>query len=85
MRYAVTLERPAQRALDGVRGALYERLLAALRCLATSPRPRGVKKLHGVADLYRIRVGEWRIVYAIRDRELVVLVLRIAHRRDVYR
>jgi mRNA interferase RelE/StbE len=45
----------------------------------------GVEKLAGPEDLYRVRVGDWRMVYAIRDRELVVIVIRIGHRREVYR
>ena len=85
MRYTVTLERAAQRALDTLRGDLYRRTIEALRALADNPRPHGVKKLRGRADHYRVRVGDWRIVYTIRDRELVVLVLRIAHRGHVYR
>ena len=44
-----------------------------------------MEKLAGPEDLYRVRVGDWRIVYAIRDRELVVIVIRIGHRREVYR
>lgn len=85
MPYTVRLERPAQRALDGLQGALFARITAALRSLATNPRPPGVKKLSGGANLYRVRIGDWRVVYTIRDRELLVLVLRVAHRRDVYR
>jgi mRNA-degrading endonuclease RelE of RelBE toxin-antitoxin system len=49
------------------------------------PRPRGVEKLAGVEELYRVRVGTYRIVYAIRERELVVVIARVGHRRDVYR
>mgnify|MGYP001580816136 FL=1 len=53
--------------------------------LAATPRPKGVKKLTGTDDLYRIRVGDYRIVYQIHDDRLIVLVVRIGHRRDVYR
>jgi mRNA interferase RelE/StbE len=56
MRYTVKLERPAQRALDALRGDLYRRLVDALQALATNPRPHGVKKLQGAADHYRVRV-----------------------------
>ena len=53
--------------------------------LAKEPRPKGVKKLSGADDLYRIRVGDYRVVYQIRDDRLIVLVVRIGHRKDVYR
>lgn len=85
MRYTVTLERQPQRALDAMTGALLDRLLAALHSLEDNARPPGVKMLKGQRDHWRIRVGDWRIVYTIRDRELIVLVLRIGHRREVYR
>ena len=55
------------------------------RCPAFEPRPHGVKKLLGVDDLYRVRVGSYRVVYTIRDDRLIVLVLRISDRKDVYR
>ena len=53
--------------------------------MADNPRPQGSKKLGGEDGLYRIRVGDYRIVYAIRDDILVVLVVRIGHRSEVYR
>jgi len=53
--------------------------------LAINPRPKGVKKLTGLDSLYRIRTGDYRIVYQVRDDRLIVLVVRIGHRKDVYR
>lgn len=53
--------------------------------LSLTPRPPGVKKLTGGEDLWRVRVGDYRILYQIQDEVLMVLVVRIAHRRDVYR
>lgn len=61
------------------------RLLDAIEGLATNPRPDGVKKLKTKYDQYRIRVGSYRVVYEISDGKLRVLVLRVAHRKDVYR
>ena len=57
----------------------------ALRKLASNPRLEQAKKLAGMDELYRVRVGDYRIVYTIEDDRLVVLVVRIAHRREVYR
>jgi mRNA interferase RelE/StbE len=62
-----------------------ERIVGRIEELAAEPRPRGAVKLQGEDDLYRIRVGDYRVVYTIRDEELIVLVLRVGHRRDVYR
>ncbi len=53
--------------------------------LAVDPRPPGVKNLQGESDLFRLRSGNYRIIYSIEDVRLVVLVIRIGHRRDVYR
>ena len=59
-------------------------LLMAIETLGITPRPDGVKKLKARFNQYRIRVGSYRVVYEIRDEQLLVLVLRVAHRRDVY-
>ncbi|MEI6515797.1 MAG: type II toxin-antitoxin system RelE/ParE family toxin [bacterium] len=85
MSYAVTLLRDAQKALDKMDEGLYGRLIRAMRLLEADPRHSGVVKMSGGDDLYRVRVGDWRIVYAIRDNELIVIVIRIGHRREVYR
>ena len=52
--------------------------------LAQVPRPRGAKRLQSVQELWRIRVGEYRVIYAVRDQELLVLVLRVGDRKRVY-
>jgi mRNA interferase RelE/StbE len=62
-----------------------ERLLVAIEGLENEPRPSGCKKLEGALGAYRVRVGDFRIIYQVRDGELVVLVLKIGNRRDVYR
>jgi mRNA interferase RelE/StbE len=61
------------------------RLVEAADALASNPRPHGVKKLQGDENLWRIRVGAYRIVYEIHDDRLVVLVIRIGDRKDIYR
>jgi mRNA interferase RelE/StbE len=60
------------------------RVAKRLRALREDPRPRDVKKLSGGTDLYRVRVGDYRILYRIADERLIVVVIRIGHRRDVY-
>ena len=58
---------------------------AKIRSLAGNPRPPGVKKLSGLKNLYRIRVGEYRIIYDIQDRVLVVVIVSVGHRKEIYR
>lgn len=53
--------------------------------LSLNPRPRGVKKLEGERELYRLRSGDYRIIYRVEDRVLLVLVIAIGHRREIYR
>ena len=60
------------------------RIVRAIRSFAADPRPAGCRKLSG-KDKYRIRCGQYRIVYAVRDAVLVVTIVKVGHRRDVYR
>jgi mRNA interferase RelE/StbE len=62
-----------------------QRIVASILALADHPRPAGCEKLAGESDRYRIRVGRYRVVYSIADDELVVLIVRVADRKDVYR
>lgn len=62
-----------------------QRIVAAIRALGEEPRPRGVEKLSGSSDLHRFRVGSFRVVYSIDDRALVVEVVKVGDRKDVYR
>ena len=85
MRYAVSLEKSAARFLLRLRDAkLKARLDEAIESLADDPRPPGCRKLAGTSDRYRVRVGDYRIIYRIDDGKVTVLVLVIGHRRDVY-
>ena len=56
-----------------------------IRCLAENPRPPGVKALAGPSKLFRLRAGKYRVIYQIRGDVLLVLIVKIGHRRDVYR
>ena len=82
--YEVRLHPEAVRAFRRLRGSVRDRIEAAIDGPATDPRPRGAAKLAGRDD-FRIRVGDYRIVYAVDDAERLVLVARSAHRREVYR
>ena len=78
------MHRDAVRAYRRLHGPLRDRIRAAVDGLAINPRPVGAVKLAGRDD-FRIRVGDYRIVYAIDDDDRIVLIARIAHRREVYR
>lgn len=82
--YEIRLHPEAARAFRRLQGPMRDRVAAAIDALAAEPRPHGAAKLAGRNDL-RIRVGDHRIVYAVDDVARVVLIARIAHRRDVYR
>ena len=82
--YEVRLHLAAARAYRRLHGPLRDRVRAAIDALASDPRPRGAQKLASRDD-YRVRVGDYRIVYAVDDDDRLVIVARIAHRRDVYR
>ena len=84
MKYSVVLPRSVRRTLDRLPDAVTGRILSRLAELETNPRPADVKKLKG-RDAWRIRVGDYRVIYEIHDRELQVLVITVGHRRDVYR
>ena len=70
------------RALDA---GTKRRIALAIDALQESPRPRGVRKLHGHQYLYRIRVGSYRVIYEIHDEKQTIRVTRIRHRREAYR
>ena len=85
MAYRVEIAAPARRSLRALDRSVQVRIIRALEALAEEPRPSGCLKMAGPADLYRIRVGEWRIIYTVQDARLIVLVVRVGHRGDVYR
>ncbi len=84
-RYEILFAPSVERALRKLPTDAQRRIVRAVEALSDDPRPDGVKKLAGDENLWRIRVGDYRIVYEIHDRRLVVLILRVAHRKDVYR
>ena len=84
MRYRVILPRSVQKELDRLPDDVVKRILTRLSQLETNPRPAGVKKLKG-RDAWRIRVGDYRVIYEIHDRELQILVITVGHRREIYR
>ena len=82
--YRLVFKRSVARDLRGNPNADVARILACIEQLASDPRPPGSEKLAG-RDCYRVRQGSYRIIYEIRDQVLTVVVIRVAHRREVYR
>ena len=85
MTYSVTIERSALRELKRLPDQIRARIDGHIQALALNPRPQGVEKLSGSDCSYRLRVGDYRILYEIDDEILHVLVVKIGHRREVYR
>jgi mRNA interferase RelE/StbE len=84
-RYTVEFERSAKKELDRLDGPIRARVLRKVAALEDDPRPPGATRLVGADDLWRIRIGDYRVVYAIEDDRLVVIVVRVAGRGKVYR
>ena len=83
--YRVQIRDSAAREIAALPTRDGERMDAAVRALAENPRPARCKKIAGEENLYRIRVGIYRVLYRIKDELLVVVVVRARHRRDAYR
>lgn len=83
MSYQVVFKSAARRQLKKLLPAVQESLIALIASLAKEPRPLGCKKLRG-QNRYRVRSGSYRIIYSIEDASLVVSVIKVGHRRDVY-
>ena len=84
-RYRVHLARRAVKSVAQLPRAEQQRIRAAIDLLADEPRPPGCVALTGEAGVYRVRVSDYRILYEVVDERLLILVVRVSHRRDVYR
>lgn len=85
MAYKIELTKAAMRALHALPRNHLKAVDVAILGLADDPRPQGCKKLRGESGSWRIRVGDYRVMYRIEDDVLLVLVVRVGHRREVYR
>ena len=83
--YVIELKRSAARELEGLEPRLGRRILASIEGLGSQVRPRGSRKLVGSENSYRLRVGQYRVLYQIDDEERLITVVAIGHRREVYR
>jgi mRNA interferase RelE/StbE len=85
MSYQIIIMPTAEKSMDKIPLPVRRHIADAIEELRSDPRPTGVVKLAGDENLWRIRIGNYRVVYEIHDDRLVVLVLRVAHRKDAYR
>ena len=82
--YAIVFARSARKELEALDSPVVERVIARIEALAHDPRRAGARKLRGAGNLWRVRVGDYRIVYGLDDRRRVVDIVRVRHRREAY-
>ena len=85
MAYAIKLKPSAVKVFEKLPKPIQKRIAAKIDDLSENPRPPGVEKLSGEDDFYRIRTGDYLLIYTINDDVLLVLILKIGHRREIYR
>ncbi|MGH7356171.1 MAG: type II toxin-antitoxin system RelE family toxin [Candidatus Rokuibacteriota bacterium] len=83
--YTVVFARSARRELERLQAQMARRIVARIETLASNPRPPGCMKLQGADNLWRIRVGEYRLIYSINDSARLVDISAVRHRSDAYR
>jgi mRNA interferase RelE/StbE len=83
--FEVLLEHNAEKDLRRLPGSIHDRIARAINALSRNPRPPGCRKLTGIENDWRIRVGDYRVIYEIADADQIVRINRVRHRREVYR
>jgi mRNA interferase RelE/StbE len=83
--YTVTFARSARRELESLENATINRIFTRIGSLSDDPRPRDCVKLRGRKDLWRLRVGDYRVIYAVDDDQRIVDIIAVRHRRDAYK
>jgi mRNA interferase RelE/StbE len=83
--YSIEFARSASRELERLREPVFSRILRRIEALALTPRPDGCRKLQGAPVLWRIRVGDYRVLYAVEDAQKMVDVIAVRHRSAAYR
>lgn len=84
MKYTIIIKRKAEKELLGLQRDDVIKIREVINRLAESPRPHGCKKLSGSLNEYRLRVGDYRILYTINDTIITIYIFKIAHRKEVY-
>jgi mRNA interferase RelE/StbE len=84
-KYRIEVSATAERQLKKIRPEDKVRILRSISLLASEPRPGGCRKMSGYDNIYRIRVGNYRVIYEIDGKRIIIVILKIGHRREVYR
>ncbi|GAB4030698.1 type II toxin-antitoxin system RelE family toxin [Spirosoma gilvum] len=84
MKYSVTIKKSALKAIESLPKKIANNVSSSIRGLADNPRPAHCKKLKGVDDTYRIRIGDYRVLYTIDDSIVTVEVVKVGNRKDIY-
>jgi mRNA interferase RelE/StbE len=82
--YAITFARSARKELEELDTTVVSRIFQKIEALAREPRPAGCRKLKGSRDLWRIRIGDYRVLYAVNDNECLVDIIAVRHRSKAY-
>ena len=83
-KYKITIKKSAAKELEGISKKDLRRIVKRIQSLARNPRPQGCQKLSGQSR-FRLRQGDYRIVYSIEDKDCIVDIVKIGHRREIYR
>jgi len=83
--YEIIIERNAEKELNELNNPIFDRIADSILSLSEIQRPEGCRKLKGLANDWRIRVGDYRIIYEIDDKEKLIKIMKVRHRKDVYK
>jgi mRNA interferase RelE/StbE len=83
--YKVQIGNKALKQLEALPVKIANKIASTIDALAINPRPQGIKKMQGFENYYRIRVSDYRIIYQIKDNVLTVVIIKIGHRKDIYK
>ena len=83
--YKIHISDSAQKQIRNLSRKTRSRIIEAISNLAKNPRPLGCRKLRGFADVYRVRIGSYRLLYSVDDGLILVIILKVGHRKHVYR
>ncbi len=83
--YNIVWKQSAEKELKKLNKSAIPKILQVVESLASVPHPAGSRKLHGSEHLFRIRMGDYRVVYSVENRLLIIEIIRVGHRKDVYR
>lgn len=82
--YTINIKKTAVKQINALPKKIKKRVLAKINDLENNPRPSGCMKLKGRKNLYRIRIGDYRIIYSVNDYELIIYIFQVGHRREIY-